>query len=584
MASGGDDGGATGPAALGVGLFSAPCNGQPAVDWSPVRRVSRVEYNNMVRDLLGDRTQPATAFVAESPLGEGVNFQTNTYTGVGATDTIVPQQYLTAAETLAAAAVADSNSLQNVFNANGVNSACSTQGDPCAQAFIGAFANSAFRGQFDTSEGTSLFQNVYAPIKAQFDFATGIQAVITAVLTSPRFLYVLEFGQPGSGTLVPLSGNELATRLALFLWRSIPDATLLQAAAGWGSLSGDQLKQQLQQQAVRMLADTTRAPPALNDFAAQWMEITTASSLAKDSQYTVWNNNQKLAAELVGETLANYRLGVLNDGSFVDLMSSSESYVNPDVASYYAGATTFSGSATDPYAKANVSTASNPRAGILTNPIVLAAQSHTSFPSPTLRGKLVREQVLCDAIQPPPAGLMIGPPPSTVPSNATVKDQYASHRIPGSVCANCHNLIDTIGDGFGVYDATGMYQSTEVDQRTGGPFPTIDPSGQVATYQVIDPSGTVIQTATGELTTTFTGPTDLATQLANSTQARQCFALQQIRYALSRVETQADACSAQQVYQAFASNNFSLNQVLLAVVQSDAFLYRTAVTSGSACQ
>jgi hypothetical protein len=584
---GGDDSGpAGGPSALGISLFSAQCKGGIQTDWSPLRRISRVEYNNMVRDLLGDTTAPATSFVAESPLGDGVNFQANTYTGVGATDTIVPQQYLTAAETLAATAVANANALTSLFNTNNVNSACNTQNDACAQAFINSFANSAFRGQFDSDEGTSLFQNVYTPIASQFDFATGIQAVITAVLTSPRFLYVLEFGQSAaSGSVAPLTGNELATRLALFLWRSIPDQALLTAAGGWNSLPADQLKQQVNQQAMRMLADK-KAVAALDDFASQWMEITNASTLARDTQYTVWNNNSKLAAELVGETQTNYHAGVLNNGTFVDLLSSPESYVSPDVAAYYAGMTMFTGSSSpSDYTKQNVSTSSNPRAGILTNPIVLAAQSHTSFPSPTLRGKLVREQILCDAIQPPPAGLMIGPPPATVPSNATVKDQYAAHTTPGSVCANCHDLIDPVGDAFGVYDAAGVYQTTEIDQRmSGGPFPAIDPSGQVSTYKVIDPSGMVLGTASGEFSAMFSGPVDLATQLANATQARECFALQELRYSLSRVETAADACSAQQVYQAFSSSNFNLQQLLLAVVQSDAFLYRLAVTPGSACQ
>jgi Protein of unknown function (DUF1592)/Protein of unknown function (DUF1588)/Protein of unknown function (DUF1585)/Protein of unknown function (DUF1595)/Protein of unknown function (DUF1587) len=583
----GDDGGtAPGPSAIGVGIFSATCDGKTTVDWSPVRRISRVEYDDTAHDLLGDTTkQAATSFVSESPLATGVNFDANTYTGVGATDTTVTGQYLTAAETLAATAVGNATTLQNVFNLNGVNSACSTQGDACAQAFINAFANSAFRGQFDSDEGTSLFQNVYTPIKAQFDFTTGIQAVITAVLTSPRFLYVLEFGQPSSAgsNVVALTPTELAARLALFLWRSAPDGTLLDAAANNQLVSTDDITQQ----ATRMLADP-RALNGLDDFTAQWMEITNASTLTKDSQYTTWNTNSPLAAELVGETLITFHSAVANGGSLTDLLSSPSSYVNPDVANYYAGTLTKITGTNDPstYAMANVGTASNPRAGILTDAIVLAAQSHTSYPSPTLRGKLVREQVLCDPIQPPPAGLVIGPPPATVPANASVKDQYAEHTTPGSVCANCHNLMDPIGDGFGNYDATGTYQTTEVDGRaaSAGPFPPIDPTGAVNTYDTISPTGAILQVDSSEFQTTFTGPVDLATQLSSATQVRQCFTLQQFRYALSRIESADDACSLQSVYSAFSSSNFTIQQVLLAIVQSDAFRFRTVVTPGSACQ
>jgi hypothetical protein len=589
LGASGDGGGVSlppAPSAIGVDIFAATCNGKTTVDWSPVRRISRIEYDNTAHDLLGDTTkQAATNFVSESPLATGVNFDANTYTGVGATDTTVTGQYLTAAETLAATAVGDSTTLQNVFNLNGVNSQCNPQGDACAQAFINAFANSAFRGQFDSEEGTSLFQNVYAPIKAQFDFATGIQAVITAVLTSPRFLYVLEFGQPssGGGTVVPLAPSELAARLALFLWRSAPDATLLAAAATNQLATTDSVKAQ----AVRMLADP-RALNALDDFSGQWMEITNAATLTKDSQYTTWNTNSPLASELLAETLITFHSAVENSGSLTDLLSSPKSYVNGDVASYYAGTLTKVTGTDDPttYAQKNVGTTANPRAGILTDAIVLAAQSHTSYPSPTLRGKLVREQVLCDPIQPPPAGLVIGPPPATVPADQSVKQQYASHTAPGSVCANCHNLMDPIGDGFGNYDAAGTYQTTEADGRAAGagPFPVIDPTGQVNTYDTISPTGQILQAQTSEFSTTFTGPVDLATQLASAAQVRECFALQQFRYSLGRIETADDTCSIQSVYSAFASSNFTIQQVLLAIVQSDAFRYRTVVTPGSACQ
>ena len=128
------------PGPLNTALISdrSLCAGGGAtVDWSPMRRISRVEYNSMVRDLLGDTTQPATAFVPESPLAAGVNFDANTYTSVSA---LVVQQYQHAAETLAQAAVTDTNRLNNVVLP------CHTQDDACAQQFIGTFANRAFRG------------------------------------------------------------------------------------------------------------------------------------------------------------------------------------------------------------------------------------------------------------------------------------------------------------------------------------------------------------------------------------------------------------------------------------------------------
>src|SRR5208283_1861412 len=134
--------------------------------------------------------------------------------------------------------------------------------------FIATWASTALRGPLDTSESASLFQ-LYSDVKTQFDFATGIQAVIAAVLESPRFLYVTELGSgSATGGAVALSSYEVAARLALFLWRSVPDATLMQAAST-GELS---TAAQVQTQATRMLTDP-KAQGALDDFTTQWMQL-----------------------------------------------------------------------------------------------------------------------------------------------------------------------------------------------------------------------------------------------------------------------------------------------------------------------
>ena len=131
-------------------------------------------------------------------------------------------------------------------------------------------------------------RQLYAGVKAQFDFATGIQAVITSVLTSPRFLFVLEFGAgDAAGGVVPLSPYEIAARLALYLWRSVPDAPLMQAAAAGQLATPDAIEAQ----AVRMLAvdEGARARDALNDFATQWLELENTEAVTKDTQFGAWS-------------------------------------------------------------------------------------------------------------------------------------------------------------------------------------------------------------------------------------------------------------------------------------------------------
>jgi hypothetical protein len=127
--------------------------------------------------------------------------------------------------------------------------------------------------------------------------------------------------------------------------------------------------------------------------------------------------------------------------------------------------------------------------------------------------------------------------------------------------------MDWLGFGFDQYDATGAFQ-------------TMENSAQV------DSSGKFVPFANNpkDMTGTFSGTSDLVTQLSTSEQVMQCFALQELRYALLRAETTADACSAQQIYQAFKSNGYNLPKLIVAVVSSDAFMYRTALNAGGDCK
>ena len=213
---------------------------------------------------------------------------------------------------------------------------------------------------------------------------------------------------------------ELATRLALYLWRSIPDQTLIDAANGvnGGSLVS---ASDVATQATRMLADP-KATSALSDFADQWLDIENMNSVTKDTQFTKWTAN--VAADLHTESLTTFTQAVLGSSSFTSLLTSGSSYINGDLASFYglSGSPTFSTATT-------VNTAANPRMGILSQGSVLAMHAHTSLPSPTKRGRMIRQQILCEEIPDPPAsvgGMPIPPPP------ATHHDRHDARRLPAA--------------------------------------------------------------------------------------------------------------------------------------------------------
>jgi hypothetical protein len=160
-----------------------------------------------------------------------------------------------------------------------------------------------------------------------------------------------------------------------------------------------------------------------------------------------------------------------------------------------------------------------------------------------------------------------------VPDGGTTRSLSAAHEMLGGNCISCHQYMDPIGFGFGHFDATGAYQATDAN---GFPMPN--------TFPPIDATGQVIAMDMGGLATTFNGATDLVTQLAKAAQVQQCFVIQELRYALSRIETTDDACSAQQAFAAFSSSQLNIQKLLVALTVSDGFRYRSVETAGSACQ
>lgn len=559
-------GGAVAPAApavdlpppAGVRVISDPALCQPGqLGRTPLRRISRNEYNNMVRDLLGDTTRPADGFVSEQKVA---GFNSNSSAPV---DALITRQYLEAAEALAAAAVSPDNLATLVTCAGAVGA-----DDGCARSFIADFAGRAFRGQLDDTQSAELFA-LYQAVKAQFDFASGIQAVITSVLTSPRFLFVLELGAagaPAGGTVVPLTPFEVATRLSLYLWRSLPDAALAQAAAAGELATADQIEAQ----AVRMLADP-KAAAGVEAFANQWLELENLDFVMKGAPFDDWS--PQLAKDLHTEALTTYRELVLTENvALDDLLTTPYAYVNSATAGtiYRIDTTDLTG---DLFVRRNINPdPANPlRAGIFTGAAVLASHAHPTLPSPTLRGKMVSTQLLCNSIPAPPADPDIGPPPAMEAVGQTTRDYYEQHHINNKpLCYGCHQHMDLIGFGFGDFDASGAVYDGLLDN--GQP---IDDSGQ---FVATSPDGPA------DLDGAFDGPVDMMTRLAASPQVRECMALQQFRYAFSRGEVDADACAAQEIFQAFAAGAFNLRGLIIGIVRSDAFRTRTASQSGSACQ
>ena len=494
----------------------------PDVGIARLRRLTRAEYRNTIRDLLG---LPAAI----------ETFQPDDATHGYAANAVVPvtrvavEDYQRSAESLAAAI-----DLVTLLPCNAAD------GSACARTFIEDFGPRAYRRPLESSEIDSLLA-LFEQEHAEAGFDAAARLVVEAMLMSPSFLYRVELGAGGDGSdVVPLTDYELASRLSYFLWASTPDDALL-AAAAQGSLSDPA---ELEAQARRMLEDD-KARDALVSFYEQWLELTELTSIQKDAGLYPEASPALLSAMYV-ETMVFIDAVMRGpDPSLRHLLTASYSYANATMAEHY-GVTPPSN---DPGAWLKVELPAGQRSGLLTHASVMTALAEPNQASPVLRGQFVRARLMCSPPPPPPADADITPP--EVDPSLPTADRWAQHR-EDPACRGCHELMDPIGLGFSHYDAIGRWTTQD------GEHP-------------VDAGGEILHG--GDLDGTFDGAVELGARLAESPQVHQCVARQWLRFALGRFEAEEDQCSLDAIDLAFADDELDLHELVVAIVTSDTFRY-----------
>jgi Protein of unknown function (DUF1592)/Protein of unknown function (DUF1588)/Protein of unknown function (DUF1587)/Protein of unknown function (DUF1595)/Protein of unknown function (DUF1585) len=516
----GGSGGPDGTGGTGVVPPAAMCKGGLNVGASPVRRLTHVEYNNAIADLLGDKSQPAKDFPDDNQSG----FFNNT-AAVQSVPPLLAEGYLNTAAQLAERMV-----VKDVVG-------CDLAVANCVPGFIQRFGRRAYRRALTAVEAQRL-QMVYDTTRTKADPDTGVRAVVASVLVAPQFLYHFEVGGADSATpgVKKLAPFELAARLGSLLWSSLPDELLLDAAAG-GQLN---TKEQVAAQAERMLKDP-RARVATNVFYEQWFGMHELDTSNKDAM--LFPNFAELRASMHEETVRFVNHVVWeDDGKLATLLAAPYSFVDARLAALYGvpapGGQGFQKVSLDPAL----------RAGALTQASMLAGFSGMIESSPFKRGAWVRTRILCQDLPAPPDEV----PPLPEPKPGVSLRQRAEQHTSAMACASCHHLIDGLGFGFEQYDVLGRTRTMD----RGLP---VDSSGEV--------------TDTRDINGKFNGGAELAKLLARSEQVRDCAPTQWLRWALARPEASEDACSLEQLKRSFAASDGSLREMLLAVTQTDAFLH-----------
>jgi hypothetical protein len=338
---------------------------------------------------------------------------------------------------------------------------------------------------------------------------------------------------------VPLTQYEIASRLSYAFWGSMPDDALFAAADANQLKTNDQIVQQ-----ARRLWASPRSKPVMEQFYVEWLDLDLLPSTDKDPK--AYPDFGTLKDAMGRETLAfvNYVLRD-GDGRLSTLLTAPVTFANAALAKLY-GVTGVTG--TD---LTRVDLDPNRRAGILTQLSLLSVTAHTDLNAPIYRGKMIREKFLCQTLPTPPAD--VPPLPPRDPSS-TIRQQLAQHRS-AAICNACHTLMDPIGFGFDSYDGMGGWRTMV------GQFP-VDNGGEL--------------TETRDIDGTFHGAPELARKLAGSDEARECMTAMSFRYMFGRATSTEDACSMGVANKLFASANYDLRELLIALVQTDAFQYRTA--------
>jgi hypothetical protein len=499
-----------------------------------LRRLTVLEYQNTIRDLLGVTVAETDlrAFAADQVVHGGYG------SGAAIVTSVDSRQFLDVSTKIADAATADLTKLMSASCA--VPAAAGEMG--CVTKLVGELGLRAFRRPLSAQEAAG-FLALYTGLRSAdvgASFPEAVHDVLLALLQSPEFLYRWELdGEPiKDGGLIKFGPYEVASRLSYFLWASMPDQALFAAAASGGLSKPEEIVAQAQ----RMLEDA-RAKDGIRDFNMQWLGIYGVDELDKDPSFTTYS--PEVAKAMLAETAAFIdatMFGPQAGGKLESLLTSSTSFVNEALAKHY-GVAGVTGAA---FQKVEL----NPlqRAGILTQGAYLAKHAKEVDSFPIARGVHILRNVLCLEIPEPMFAL---PPAPEQTQGVTTRKLYTDFTA-ASACQACHGQINAAGFAFEHYDAAGGFRATEEGQM-------VDASGSLQL-----PSGPLV----------FKDGIDFVKKLAATPEVRDCVARNWMRALLRREESELESGSLKTIEKAFASSSYDLRALIVSLTGTRAFTHR----------
>ena len=415
------------------------------------------------------------------------------------------------------------------------------QEEKCAGTILSTLMRRAYRRPVIKAEVDEPIA-FYRKGRAAGDFDAGIAMAVSAVLTNPEFLFRVENDpkKVAPGGAYRISDLELASRLSFFLWSSIPDDELLDAAVR-GKLSQPA---ELEKQTRRMLADHRSFNLATN-FAGQWLRLRNVDAVAPSANlFRDFDDNLRQAFR--EETELFFDSVLREDRSVTTFIKSDYTFLNERLAKHY-GIPDVYGSRFRRVALAP----ENRRGGLLRQGSVLSVSSYATRTSPILRGVLVLKNII-GAPPPPPPPNVPALDESTVSANLPMRERLAAHR-KSPVCASCHSTIDPVGFALENFNAIGQWRDIEVE---GAP---VDASGAV-------PGGAEFRGVDGLENALLARPELFVTTLTENL----------LTFALGRGVEYYDAPAVRKIVKDAAKEDYRFSSLILGIVKSAPFQMRRA--------
>lgn len=502
------------------------------IDAGPValRRLTAEQFSRSIRDVLGDHiTVPSR--IDPDDRRDGL-------LAVGATFASVTPSGFEKYE--AAANVVTEQALDTKHRADLVQcqpASATTSDEECATAFIGRVGRRLFRRSLTGEELDARVAIASAAAKALGDFYGGLEIALASLLVSPDFLFRIEEAEPDrrDPSITRLTSVAMASRLSYLLWNTTPDDDLI-AAGEHGDLVDDAL---LAEQVERLLSSPKLETGIRSIFSDLYDFKRFDDGLVRKDTALFPVYTQTLVEEAKEQTLRTIVAHLSADKDYRDLFTTTESFLTRRLGvAYRVPVPTPDG--WEPYVFSDEAR----RAGLLSHISFNALYSHPGRSSATLRGKFVREVLLCQDIPTPPANVDFSIVEDITGELRTARERLEAH-VTNDACAGCHTLTDPIGLALESFDAIGMLR----EEENGVP---IDTSG--------DLDGTAYEDATG-----------MGRALRDHPALGPCLVRSLYRYAAGRNEIGGELALLSSLSERFAESAYSVRELMRELVLSDGF-------------